>query len=239
MPSGNGDWPGRPAPDAGGAHGENGGNGEVISERPASTGALSRWSKRDQTLTQLQEGYQRFTQVIEDVQQHMVKQGERTDRICSSLEQLAKSLGDLPTLNRQQSDTLDSISAQIHKTGERTEQITQAMNEMPGLARSQAEAMGGIQRQLQIAGEQDAIARATMERISTTISSLGESNAAQTEALKQMYATADRQADRLKALVAKQTRHFALLFSLTLLLTVAAVIAVVVTLALSQGPAAG
>src|SRR5690349_19638198 len=63
-------------------------------EKPS--GGLTRWSKRDQTLVKLQEGYERVTQLVEEVQKHLASQGERTERICVSLEQLARSMGDLP-----------------------------------------------------------------------------------------------------------------------------------------------
>src|SRR5688572_26188731 len=65
-------------------------------------GALARWSKRDQTLTKLQEGYERVTQLVEEVHKHLVNQGERTERICLSLEQLARSMNDLPQVSKQQ-----------------------------------------------------------------------------------------------------------------------------------------
>src|SRR5689334_9523561 len=64
--------------------------GEAASaEKPA--GALSRWNKRDQTLAKLQEGYEKVTQVVEAVQNHLAEQGERTERICQALEKLAHS----------------------------------------------------------------------------------------------------------------------------------------------------
>ena len=52
--------------------------GDGQTERPV--GALARWSKRDQTLAKLQEGYERVTQVVEAVQSQQFGRGGTTAR---------------------------------------------------------------------------------------------------------------------------------------------------------------
>ncbi len=200
-------------------------------------GALQRWGRREAGTADLQEGYRRVTALIEDMQRHMALQGERSERICASLEQLARSLADLPELSRQQACTLAAIADQMQTVASRGEQMVAALNEMPRAARLQAEALSGINRQLGIASEQEAVSRQTLEKLSTAIGALSDFNAAQAEAMKQMAARTDEQNRRFNQLLARQSRRFTMLFAVTVALAVLAVVAVVVgTLA---RPAAG
>src|SRR3972149_3012014 len=76
---------------AGGGAEAPGGQGGEADLAPDKPGGLARWGRRDQTLVRLQEGYERLNQLIEDIQKHLAAQGERSERICGSLEQLARS----------------------------------------------------------------------------------------------------------------------------------------------------
>jgi len=48
--------------------------------------------------------------VIQDIQAHLVTQADRSDRICASLDQLARSANELPAIAREQAQTLEHIA---------------------------------------------------------------------------------------------------------------------------------
>ncbi len=200
--------------------------------------ALQRWGRRDPAATDLHEGYRKVTALIEDMQRHMALQGERSDRICASLEQLARSLADLPELSSRQARTLASIAEQMESAASRGEQMAAALNEMPKAARLQAEALSGINRQLGIASEQEAVARQTLEKLSAAVGALSDFNAAQAEAMKQMATRTDEQNRQLNQLLARQTRRFTMLFAVTVALATLAVAAVAAGL-LTRSAASG
>jgi chromosome segregation ATPase len=203
---------------------------EAGSER--SSNPLVRWARRDQALNRLQEGYERVNGVIEEIQKHLATQGERTDRICSALEQLARSTGEMAGQSRQQSEKLDSIAGHIEAGNARLGQLADAVSEVPTVARAQTEAIHGIRKQLEMSGEQSVVTSQTMERLSTAISTLGEVNTTQVEALSQMNRKADDQSERLSKLIARQNKRFIMLFIVTVVLAAAAVTAAILGLTL-------
>jgi hypothetical protein len=206
--------------------------GESPAERPP--GALARWSKRDQTLIKLQEGYEKVTQVVEEVQKHLATQGERTERICNSLEQLARSIGDMPAISRQQAQTLDAIAGQLETTSARTQQLNEVLGELPKAARVQNETLSGIKRQLDMTSDQNVITTQTMEKLGTAVANLGDYNQAQTETLRDMNGRAADQNQQLVRLIAKQGKRFVALFIVTVVLAAGAISAVIVAIAMHK-----
>ncbi len=190
-------------------------------------GPLSRWSKRDQTLAKLQEGYEQVTRVIQDIQTHLVTQADRSERICTSLEQLAHSANDLPVIAREQAQMLEHIAANLEATGARTQQMAEAMSEVPKLAKAQGEALVGINRQLEIAGEQRVMTSQTLDRIGTAMGTLNTASQNQTERLKMIGTRAEQQTEMLTQIIARQNRRFIMLFVVTVVLALAAIAAAV------------
>ena len=190
-------------------------------ERPP--GTLTRWSKRDQTLTQLQEGYEQVTRLVGDIQKHLGDQTAKTDRICSALEQLARSTSDLPEISRQQVRMLESIVGQLETASAGTQRLTAAVEEVPRIARAQTDTLTGINQQLGMVSEQNVVTAQAMEKLSTAISSVGEINGAQAQILRQMYAKTDEQNEHVNRLIDRQSRRFVMLFVVTLVLTAAAI----------------
>jgi hypothetical protein len=186
-------------------------------------GALSRWTRRDQTLTKLQEGYERVTQVVEEVQKHLADQGQRTERICGSLEQLARAMNDAPAIARQQGQTLEAIAGQLEVANTRTQQVVETMAEIPKAARMQSETLSSIKQQLDVSSEQGLLASQTLEKLGGAIGSLGQSNSAQVETLKAIQAQASQQNQLVSDLLARQGRRFLALFVVTVVLAAAAV----------------
>ncbi len=187
---------------------------------------ISRW-RRDQAIARLQEGYERVSHLIEDIQTHMTQQGERSDRMCAAIEQLSRSLADLPAATRQQHQTLESIAGQLQANHARTQQLSESLSDLPRLTKTQSETLASIGRQLEMTGEQNVVAAQNMERIGQAIKSLGDTNERQSQILNEMNAKADEKTALLNELILRQNRRFIMLFVVTILLAVAAVGAVI------------
>lgn len=199
-------------------------------------GALTRWTKRDQALTQLQEGYERVNQLIADIQKHMASQSERTERMCHALEQLSRSMADVPSLSQQQAQTLETMVGQLETANARTQQLTSAVGELPKAARAQTETLAGINRQLEMAGEQSVVASQAMEKLGAAVKSVGDISSAQTGILTQLINNkTEEQSQRIEQLTASQNKRFMLLFAVVVLLAVGAIAAVIVSVSLSSG----
>ncbi|HOA73779.1 MAG TPA: hypothetical protein PL151_11375 [Phycisphaerae bacterium] len=205
-------------------------DGDPAAEKTATS--LVRWGRRDAVLNRLQEGYDRLNQVVEEIQKHLAQQGERTDRICNALEQLARSSVDAASLGRHNAETLEAIAGHIEAGNARMSQVAEAINEIPKASRAQTEAINGIRKQMEMSAEQNLVTSQTMEKLSTAITTLGEVNTTQAEALAQMNRKADDQAAELGKLIARQNKRFIMLFVVTIVLAAAAITAVILGLTL-------
>lgn len=197
-------------------------------DKPA---GLVRWPRRDQALVQLQEGYERVTHLIDEIQRHMVEQAERADRTCKAVEQLARTLADQPAMCRQQTQMLESIAGQLESTTSQTQRLTEAVSEIPRVTRGQTEALAGINRQLEMVGEQNVVSNQTLDRLSNAVSNVGQAHSTQTQVLREMGTKTDQQSEMIRSLIAAQSRRFTLLFIVTLILALATIAAAIIGIA--------
>lgn len=191
------------------------------SSRPSK--ALARWAKRDQTLAKLQEGYEQVTELVEQIRNHLHTQDERSERICNSLEQLARSMSDMPELSRQQSEQLAEIAARVQASHTDTKKLSESLGELPKVSRAQSNTLNNISRQLEMTNEQNVVASQTMDKLGTAISMLGESNQSQAEVLRRMDAKSAEHNETMNHLVASQGKRFMALFIVTMVLVAAAI----------------
>ncbi len=188
---------------------------------------LSRWSRRDQALQQLQEGYQRVTELIDAMQRHMAEQSDRTERIASSLDFLARSLSDLPAASRQQAQTLDAIASHLDVTNARTQQLAESISELPGATRAQSEALTGVSRQLEMANETHVQLNHALSSLGEAVSTLRRSGEAQADSLRLLQRDSQQREDRLVDLIGQQQRRFTWLFAVTFVFAMIGAVAAV------------
>jgi chromosome segregation ATPase len=187
---------------------------EIASATPGK--AISRWTRRDQALQQLQEGYQHVTDLIDAMQKHMGEQSERTERIASSLDLLARSLGDLPIASREQARTLDAIASHLETTNSRTQQLAESISELPGATKAQGEALAGITRQLDIVNETHVQLNHTLSSLGDAVGTLRRSGEAQADSLRALQNEGREREGRLADVISQQQRRFTWLFIITL-----------------------
>jgi chromosome segregation ATPase len=193
--------------------------------------APSRWiTRREQVLSQLQEGYERVSVAIEDVRRHLVQQEQRSERVCTSLEQLARSTNELPQVARQQAQTLEAIASQLETTHVRTRQLTEAVAEIPKVARNQMETLGSLNRQLEVSSEQGVVTHRALEKLETAVFALGELNGTQAKALSVMNEQTREQNALLTKMIERQNRRLAIVLAAALLVGMTALAAMVVSL---------
>ena len=186
-------------------------------------GPLARWTKRDATLSKLQEGYEQVTRIVEQTQQHLADQSERGERICVSLDQLAGAMTNLSGNVKRQANTLETIASQMVDANAHTHQMSTVIKELPNLSRAQNESLAGINQQLHVASEQNLVATQTLDKLGSSLQGMGDAARTQTQALRDMNTKSAEQNNRLAELLDQQNRRFMMLFVVTVVLAVLAV----------------
>jgi len=191
-------------------------SGEYEAVAASTEKPLLRWSRRDQVLQQLQEGYQRVAELIDAMQRHQVEQGNRTERIAVSLDHLARTMSDLPAASREQSKTLNSIASHLEVTNFRTQQLAESISELPGATKAQSEVLARMSRQFEMTGETNVHLRHALDALSRAVDSLRDSGQMQAELLRRFQLEGQQREGRLADLIAQQQGRFTLLFVVAL-----------------------
>jgi len=185
---------------------------------------LTRWTRREYTLSRLQEGYDRVLELMDAMHRHMQAQQDRTEQIATGISQLSRSLSDLPGITQQQVQLLSAIAAQLETTTVRTQQLSDAVGELPRVIRGQSEALTGVQRQLEMATESDAHLTSSLQSFERAINRFGESSENQAAATRELRLSSDEHQRRLGHIIEQQTRRFTVLMAVTAVLAGAGII---------------
>lgn len=197
-------------------------------EAAASERALGRWPKRDQTLQQLHEGYQRVTELVDALQRHATLQGDRTERIAASLDQVARTLADLPAASREQARTLDAIGANLEMTNSRAQQLAESIRDLPGATKAQGEALVGLSRQFEMANETTVQLNHTLQMLGQAVGALRDLGEAPARSLQEFRVDSVHREGRLAEVISGQQRRFTRLFVVTLIFAVTGAIGSVI-----------
>lgn len=190
---------------------ELGGTAEVT-ER----GALSRWSRRDQTLQKLQEGFERLSEVLDGVRTHLDAHAERSKAMTAAMQQLVELTRQLPQQSAEQSATLERIATAIAKSAERDERIAASLADLPVMQKRQIETVSAIGAQLESARETDARVAGAVERVGLSVDRWSSAVDEQSESMKALQTAMQRNDDQIRSLIARQHRTWTWLLVIVL-----------------------
>jgi chromosome segregation ATPase len=194
--------------------------------------AVVRRSRRDYSLSRLQEGYDRVLEMMDAMHKHMQVQEDRTEQIASGMSQLSRSLADLPGVSQQQVQLLSGIAAQLETSTVRTQQLADAVGELPRVVRGQTEALKAVGHELEMASESDAHLATSLQSFERAVGHLGESAEHQAAAMRDLRTAHDDQQKRLGEIIEQQTRRFTIMLIIVAVLAGAGIVVSTVALVL-------
>ncbi len=206
---------------------------QVITEpKPADPVASvpSRGRRNEVALERLQEGYSKVIELVDSIRQHQDRQDERATEISASLSQVAGTLGNIQSASREQTDKLAMIAGELRTINERSGHWEQALMEFPETVKAQRDALGAVVAQLETAGERDGQLAGSLETLRVAVSMLGDATTASSVAVKSLQMAALENQERTVTLMQEQNKRFVMLFVVTLVLALAAIVTGVVGL---------
>jgi len=178
------------------------------------TGEASRSSRlripRASSLEKLETEYSRVVGLVESVQTHLIRQGERTESMTGALSQLAESLAHLPEASKTQLGLLSSISDQLHAANNHARQMEQSLSQLPHIADAQREAMVSIGRQMDVARQSSERVATTLEAFRNALGQLGTATSESVKVLQDMRTDASAREERLASIFRVQTQRLTL-----------------------------
>jgi archaellum component FlaC len=189
-------------------------------------GSASRFrsSRGPSSVERLEEEYARIIRLVESIQTHLDRQGERAESIARSLDRLAESLGHLPEASKNQLGLLSAIREQMDLDGACAKRVEESLSQLPQLADAQRETMVTIGRQMDSSRQSNERVATTLEGFQQAVTLLGEATSVSARALQELRSEASTRDDRMTAALEVQTKRLTLFaFAAIALMVVAAV----------------
>jgi len=206
------------------------GNPDSVSR--GSPGFLARLGRRQPTTPQMRNGYQHVIEAMEDLREHFRRQDERTEQGIRQVERMTGLLEQLALTGRDQEAHIRSITEHVGQVARQAAAFSESLGQMPALLRGEAEAVRAMVRQMEIGQESDTQLMHSLQKLSQAVDTLQAAGVAQVQTLERLHAAQSEQREALTALVREQSRRFLVIIAIASILGLAALAALVTTLAL-------
>jgi chromosome segregation ATPase len=208
--------------------GDHPGGTEIQSVDASRSSFLRPWAKRDQAISNLQQGFTALTDLMTSVRDNLERQSQRQDELLEYMSHLPQALQSLPESNRVQSETLKAIHMQLATQTGQANKLGEILEKLSHATAGSRETLDELRERVDDLSRHD-------QRISDTLGSVGNamqdvSKTSQTSAsvLQQVRDNINHRDGQLERILLKQNTRFTTLLTIAILLSVAALGAVVV-----------
>lgn len=222
------------------AAGSNGSHGSLsvadvqVGEPPPETGQpglMARLGRRDPSVHQMRDGYQRLVGMVDALQEHFHKQDERSTQLADSVGRMVGILEQVADSGRSQQEHIRSIADNVNAAGQHTAAMSEALSQMPHSFELQAEAVRTMLRQIEVSQEADTQLMHSLQQLGSAVDALNSSSTAQVQTLERLNAGEHEQKEALTLLVREQSRRFLVIVIVAGILGIGALAAMAITLA--------
>jgi chromosome segregation ATPase len=192
-------------------------NGAAGNGASSSVASLLPWVRRNRSLQQLDERYQRVVELLDTMRDHFERQDQRAEELTAGVGRLGNTLEQLVVTQRTQSDCIASIATRTDEAVRHSSGLVTMLHEMPASLQAQAEAVRSVARQMEANREADAQLVSSLRQFGQAADSLRDAGAAQTQTLQRLHTSGAKQEESLQTFVRSQTR---LLLIITIIVAV-------------------
>lgn len=197
-------------------------------EKDNNSALAARSGRKDQQLTAMEDGFGRLVEVLESINDNVVRQREQGGRLGDRLDVLARIVPE--TLQSQQA-LMHELDEHIRGQSLGNQQLSEGVMALGELGRSQATRLGEISHQLAASGETDIKLVESFNRMDGSIKGMSDNAGAQSVSLTNIARLLEQNDARLERILSRQTRRFTWLVTTALVVGLAAaVMAVLVVL---------
>jgi chromosome segregation ATPase len=201
---------------------------------PEDSTALSKPAKNEkQTVSSMEEGFNRLVDVLESINDNVVQQRQHSADMTQRLDDLNQSMRALPESTESQS-ALKDLTEELRSQSLRQQQVSDSIKPLPDLSQAQVDKLSDITRQLEAAGENEIQLVESFNRVQQSMQGMETHSTAQTSALRDMGAASAHHSQQLQEVLAKQNRKLIWCFAVLAALLVVAIAAIAVLLLMTR-----
>ena len=183
----------------------------------------------------MEEGFTRLVDVLESINENVQRQSRQSANMTNQLSEAGNIMRNLPETLQGQSQAVKELAEETKKQIIRQQQIFEVVGSLPELNQEQSDRLGDIAHQLESSVEAEVQMAESFGRFDKTVLSMAGNTEAQTTALSNMGQVLERNDKRLEELLHRQSRRFAWLVVIVLVVTLAAIASLAVVLLRETG----
>jgi len=189
---------------------------------------LRPWTKRDQGIDQLQTGMSALTDLMATIRGNLERDAQRQDELLAYLSRLPQAIESLPESSRVQGEALKAIQQGIEQQNTQQSKLAEVLEKMHQADGEHREALIGVRDRADTIAQQEQAIGASLSTASValeTVSKNSESSARVLENLRDNLSSRDSDLERV---IRRQNTRFATMLTVAIVMSMAAVTAVVV-----------
>jgi chromosome segregation ATPase len=171
------------------------------------------------------DGLQRLGTLLDSMQDHFDSQDRRAEALTQSVDKVASMLEQMNASQREQTEYMRELAAQND-----TAAMNDALTRMPASLDSQSEAVRALAQQIEISQESDHRVSHSLRQLGSAVDRVRTASESQLDVFKQLQSREDTQHENLKDLLKEQSRRFLIIISVTAVLALGALGALVTAL---------
>ncbi len=202
------------------------GSSEIIAGE--SRGLFRTATKRDQAISNLQDGFNTLTDLMSTIKDNLNDQGKRQDELLKYLAHLPAAIEGIPETNRLQVESLKAISSRLDQQNNQQNLIGEILGKLADNDAQQKQSMDDVRSRVDTIGAQNKDIAENLSGVGSAMQTVSKTSQASAAVLEQVRDNIDRRDGQLERILHKQASRFTSLLIVAIFLSIAALVAVLV-----------
>jgi archaellum component FlaC len=204
-------------------------NGEIVAGE-ARPSLMKPFARRDQAISNLQEGFSTLTELMSTIKENLGDQGRRQDELLSYLSHLPKAIEGIPETNRLQVESLKAISARLEQQNNQQNLIGEILGKLADNDNEQKKVVEDVRSRVENVAEQNKSISDNLSSVGSAMQTVSKNSQASAQVLEQVRDNIEKRDGQLERMMQKQAARFTWMLLISIFLAISALVAVVIVL---------
>jgi archaellum component FlaC len=191
---------------------------------------LRPFSKRDQAIANLQDGFSTLTDLMTSIKENLNDQGRRQDELLSYLSHLPKAIEGIPETNRLQVESLKAISLRLEQQNSQQNLIGEILGKLADSDGEQKKVVEDVRSRVETVAEQNKTISDNLSSVGSAMQTVSRNSQASAQVLEQVRDNIEKRDGHLERMMHKQAARFTWMLLIAIFLSISALVAVVIVL---------
>lgn len=207
---------------------DNPSDGAIEPVQAARSTFLRPWSKRDQAISQLQEGFQTLTDLMGTIRDHLEKQSVRQDELLGYLSHLPEALRQIPEAQRSHSEALHAIHQHMVQHSTQQKQLSDVLDRICEASANHQKALDVLNNRVEDIDRHDQAIVDNLRNVGAAMESVSRNSTTSTQVLEHLRENLNSRDGQIERILMKQNARFTWMLAVAIFLSVAALVTVIV-----------